>query len=72
MSREKSLGKIQHVPNSNFTMRKRMRSIEGTDMLNQVLLTHRSDTRRDPQRKKNLNVALTKDLMRLVLQLSYI
>jgi|JI6StandDraft_1071083.scaffolds.fasta_scaffold02825_20 hypothetical protein len=60
MNREHSIGKIERTSHTNLAMRKRVRSIEGTDLLNQVLVTHRSDSRRDPLRNKNLNVILTK------------
>lgn len=74
MSREQSIGKINRISNPDLTraLHKTFKLTEGTDLLNQVMVTHRSDGRKNLQRKRHLNVSLTKELVKLVKQLSYI
>jgi hypothetical protein len=75
MDREQSIGRIRRF--GDFEIEKKTRHIksnelDGTDLINQVLLTHRSKHRKDHGQLRLLNVSLTSNLIQLLKQLLYI
>jgi hypothetical protein len=75
MDREQSIGQIRRFgnlePQKSFRHLK-SNPLEETDLMNQVLLTHRSEHRKDHSKLKLINVSLTKNILNLLKQLVYI